>query len=196
MTGSYRGRPGASPVVAALYSSGVIRADHAVLDVGCGRGTDAVALAQWGVRDVCGIDLRSRDLSLAPRSGDVLYSREGARFGHAAIIPDGVNACLGQRMMLFRVNGHAATSAFFWATMSSSAVFRRAQAEVGGSASPHINVKAIRNFRVVRPPLALQRKYSDIYRHAVSARSRQLAGTMGSATLFASLVDRAFSGRL
>lgn len=53
----YPGRPGASPVVAALYAAKVIRPSHVVLDVGGGNGNDAVALAQWGVREVHVIDV-------------------------------------------------------------------------------------------------------------------------------------------
>ena len=40
-----------------------------------------------------------------PIAGDVVYCREGARFGNAARIPEHLSKkiCLGQRMMLFRV---------------------------------------------------------------------------------------------
>lgn len=40
---------------------------------------------------------------LKPESGDILYSREGGILGVACMIPPGVELCLGQRMMLFRV---------------------------------------------------------------------------------------------
>lgn len=39
---------------------------------------------------------------LAPKPGDVLFSREGAILGIACIIPDGLEVCMGQRMMLLR----------------------------------------------------------------------------------------------
>src|ERR1700674_1788104 len=35
--------------------------------------------------------------------GDILYSREGERFGIAACVPDGRRLCISQRMMVFRV---------------------------------------------------------------------------------------------
>src|SRR5258708_14062520 len=37
-----------------------------------------------------------------PMPKDVVYCREGARFGNAAMISAGKHVCLGQRMMLFR----------------------------------------------------------------------------------------------
>ena len=45
-----------------------------------------------------------RNARLIPQPGDVLYSREGAILGIACIIPEDLFVCLGQRMMLLRVN--------------------------------------------------------------------------------------------
>ena len=64
---SYGGRPGASPVVATLFAEGRIRRSHAVLDIGCGDGTDCIALALWGVHRVAGLDLHEGSLQKAER---------------------------------------------------------------------------------------------------------------------------------
>jgi type I restriction enzyme S subunit len=40
---------------------------------------------------------------LVPRSGDILYSREGERYGLAALVPNGSDLCISQRMMVFRI---------------------------------------------------------------------------------------------
>ncbi len=50
-----------------------------------------------------------------PRPKDVVYCREGARFGNAAIVPKGIQVCLGQRIMLFRAAYNVATPEFIWA---------------------------------------------------------------------------------
>jgi type I restriction enzyme S subunit len=133
---------------------------------------------------------------LRPEPGDVLYSREGERFGIGALIPDGVEACLGQRMMLLRAEQTVASPAYVWGTLNSAAIYRQAVAEVGGSTSPHVNVKAIRRFRVCRPPLPMQAKYSEVYSRAVALRERHLGAVGEAGELFSSLVQRAFSGQL
>lgn len=46
----------------------------------------------------------SRNKRLVPKAGDVLYSREGSILGIACIMPDGIEPCLGQRMMLLRAS--------------------------------------------------------------------------------------------
>jgi type I restriction enzyme S subunit len=40
------------------------------------------------------------------RAGDIVYGREGERWGFAATVPDRADLCLGQRMMQFRAAGH------------------------------------------------------------------------------------------
>jgi type I restriction enzyme, S subunit len=40
----------------------------------------------------------------AVNAGDIVYGREGERWGHAALVPQSDRYCLGQRMMQFRVN--------------------------------------------------------------------------------------------
>ncbi|HET6406018.1 MAG TPA: class I SAM-dependent methyltransferase [Candidatus Thermoplasmatota archaeon] len=52
---SYRGRPGLSPVSATLLASGLLGPGDLTLDVGCGDGTEALALAVRGV-PVVGVD--------------------------------------------------------------------------------------------------------------------------------------------
>jgi len=39
---------------------------------------------------------------LVPQPGDILYSREGGILGIACMIPEAVELCMGQRMMLIR----------------------------------------------------------------------------------------------
>lgn len=64
---AYAGRPGASPVVATLFAEQRIKPSDAVLDIGCGDGSDCIALASWGVRRVAGIDMDETAVETAER---------------------------------------------------------------------------------------------------------------------------------
>lgn len=52
---SYRGRPGLSPISATLLATGLLGPGDLTLDIGCGDGTESMALARRGVPTV-GID--------------------------------------------------------------------------------------------------------------------------------------------
>ena len=47
-----------------------------------------------------------------PITGDVVYCREGARYGNVGLIEPGMNICLGQRTMLFQAKDKVATSEY------------------------------------------------------------------------------------
>jgi type I restriction enzyme S subunit len=130
-----------------------------------------------------------------PAEGDVLYSREGERFGIGALLPSNTRVCLGQRMMLFRPDAKSVTSAFLWGLLNSGGVYHMANQLVGGSTSPHINVHDIRQFRVYKPPLDLQMTYEKTYLTAAACREKIIGvGTRECEALFNSLAQEAFGG--
>lgn len=96
-----------------------------------------------------------RNARLIPLPGDVLYSREGAILGIACIIPKDTYVCLGQRMMLFRTNERM-NSRFLMHYLNSPRVTSYVTTITGGSASPHINVGDIKNFKVPVPSIKQQ----------------------------------------
>lgn len=77
---AYAGRPGISPAVAALVAGNRIRPRHAVLDVGCGTGTDALLLASWGFARVVGVDPDARAVAVARRRAARAKPAERPRF--------------------------------------------------------------------------------------------------------------------
>lgn len=96
-----------------------------------------------------------RNARLIPLPGDVLYSREGAILGIACIIPKDTYICLGQRMMLFRTNERM-INRFLMHYLNSPRVTSYVTTITGGSASPHINVGDIKNFKVPVPSIKQQ----------------------------------------
>ena len=109
---------------------------------------------------------------LAPKAGDILYSREGERFGLAALVPPGVSLCISQRMMVFRIRPTQDSSFIMW-QLNSGHVYAQAAADVIGATSPHVNVERIKNFWIILPPLQEQKLIAD--RVAAECRALQLA---------------------
>ena len=131
-----------------------------------------------------------------PRVGDVIYCREGARFGNAARVTDDTQLCLGQRMMLLRPRVDRATTELLWAFLSSRAAYRQATRVLDGSASPHVNVRDIVAFQVPVPPLPLQCKFAAQVSVVERLKAAQRASLAKLDALFASLQHRAFRGEL
>ncbi|WP_237213006.1 restriction endonuclease subunit S [Falsiroseomonas oryziterrae] len=94
---------------------------------------------------------QERIARLRPREGDILYSREGERFGIAALVPPGIDLCLGQRMMMFRAREEHCSAYLMW-VLNSAPTLHQVQQQVFGATSPHINIGAIVNFVVPVPP--------------------------------------------
>ena len=100
---------------------------------------------------------------LRPQPGDIFYSREGARFGIAAPVPENVEVCLGQRMMHFRASADTDASYLLW-LLNSPIVRQQAITNIIGSASPHVNIGQIKQFKVLCPPLPHQRLLGKLSR--------------------------------
>lgn len=90
-----------------------------------------------------------RNVRLTPIPRDIIYSREGERYGLAACIPLGAEVCLGQRVMLFRP---IRSPEFVMWALNSNSCYKQAQQDVIGSTSPHVNVETIKNFALAWPP--------------------------------------------
>lgn len=97
---------------------------------------------------------------LQPKPGDVLYSREGERFGIAAPVPVGSNLCISQRMMVFRPKPTINSQFLVW-QLNCIHVILQASQDVFGSTSPHVNISTISNFRLFTPPYEEQIKIAN-----------------------------------
>ena len=95
-----------------------------------------------------------------PEMGDVVYTREGAILGIAAMIDRECNVALGQRSMLLSPNTAMCLPQFLSAAMNFESFLRKALGGVSGSASPHINVGDIKAFAIILPPMELQERFT------------------------------------
>lgn len=92
---------------------------------------------------------------MVPRVGDILYSREGERFGMAALVPPDTALCLAQRMMIFRPKPTQDSGYLMW-LLNSEAVYQQVKQETVGATSPRINIPTISNAWIPCPPLGEQ----------------------------------------
>ena len=95
-----------------------------------------------------------------PEKGDIVYTREGAILGIAAMIDRDCNVALGQRSMLLSPDTTKCLPQFLSVAMNFETFLRKALGGISGSASPHINVGDIKAFDIVLPPLELQRRFA------------------------------------
>lgn len=91
---------------------------------------------------------------------DIVYGREGERWGHAALVPESNKFCLGQRMMQFRPSQGMSAAYLMW-QLNSKSIRLQGEVDTVGATSPHVNVGTIRNYRLAVPPLEEQ--------HAIAA---------------------------
>jgi len=105
-------------------------------------------------------EFRKRIRRLPVLSDDIVYSREGERFGFAAMVPTGMSVCLGQRMMQFRVRSEWLPLFLMW-QLNGRFVYQQAALDTTGATSPHVNVETIRNFWLAEPPTPDQRAIAD-----------------------------------
>jgi type I restriction enzyme, S subunit len=92
---------------------------------------------------------------LEPTTGDILYSREGERFGIAACVPPGTRLCISQRMMVFRIRPEHNPLFVMW-ILNGPQTYAQAMQDIMGSTAPHINVSTIRNFVLALPSIREQ----------------------------------------
>ena len=131
-----------------------------------------------------------------PAPGDIIYCREGARFGSVARIPEGMTPCLGQRTMLLKANREVCTPDYLWSVMRSGFIADQAKRAVGGAASPHVNIRDIKKFPCLLPPIEVQKNFSRICSNLLKQREKITEQTQQAAQLFSALSQRAFRGEL
>lgn len=91
---------------------------------------------------------------------DVVYSREGERWGHAALVPQADLYALGQRMMQLRVC-ESICPEFFMFQLNSVATYRQGEVDTVGATAPHVNISTVINYCLMRPTMDEQKEISQ-----------------------------------
>ena len=102
---------------------------------------------------------RTRRLTLD--KDDIVYGREGERWGLACIVPKSNKYCLGQRIMQFRCNTKFLYPKYAMYALNSEPVYLQGVADTIGSTSPHVNISTICNYLLPVPALTEQKEIAD-----------------------------------
>jgi type I restriction enzyme S subunit len=140
-------------------------------------------------------EYKKRVNRLIPIEGDVIYGREGS-FGEAARVPANTNMSLGQRVMLFRPKPKVCNSVFLWALIRSDSIYFQALKKTSGSTVRHVNIKDIKKFKGICPPIELQNKFAQIAKKVEVMRQNQKQSQQEIDNLFNALMQKAFKGEL
>lgn len=129
------------------------------------------------------------------KEGDIIYGREGS-FGDAVIVPRNSNMSLGQRVMMIRPKEGKTNTIFLWFLLRSSKVYEQAIRMNTGSTVGHVNVKDIKNFDVVVPPIEIQDSFARKIEPIFSLSTYIHGSLQRLDSLFESCLQRAFNGEL
>ena len=102
---------------------------------------------------------RTRRLTLD--KDDIVYGREGERWGLACIVPESNKYCLGQRIMQFRCNTKFLYSKYAMYALNSEPVYLQGVADTIGSTSPHVNISTVCNYLLPVPALTEQKEIAN-----------------------------------
>lgn len=92
---------------------------------------------------VNGSDYLERIQRLKPQVNDIIYSREGERYGMAALVPPDIDLCLAQRVMMFRVHNQHSPHYIMWA-LNASCTYHQIRQDTVGATSPRVNIETIK----------------------------------------------------
>lgn len=132
-------------------------------------------------------------------NGDIVYAREGERWGHGALVPESRKFCLGQRMMQFRASEENSPGFLMW-QLNSINVYRQGEIDTVGATSPHVNVSTIRNFGLTNPPAVEQQEIAAFLEGQVSMSNSLIEEAEAATSLLkerrAALIAAAVTGKI
>ncbi|MBB1314187.1 restriction endonuclease subunit S [Aliivibrio sp. SR45-2] len=139
-----------------------------------------------------------RTSRLTPEAGDILYSREGT-VGIACQIPEGVELCLGQRMVVIRANERV-DAKYLTIVLNSDHILRIVRELTIGSTAPRVNMKVIRDYPIPVPDCIEQKEIVRLvdqyfaFADTIEAQVKKAQARVNNLTQ--SILAKAFRGEL
>ena len=151
---------------------------------------------KWHVTDE---DFRNWNRRQRPMPGDVILTRE-APMGNTCIIPEGLNVCLTQRLMLLRCNERFILNKYILHFLNSFLFQKQILELCRGLTTPHIRVQDAPKFKIPLAPRTDQYRVVsrlDSIQSKLDAIKRHQAETDAELdVLLPAVLERAFRGEL
>jgi type I restriction enzyme S subunit len=128
--------------------------------------------------------------------GDVLYTTVGATYGQAASVGRFTKFAFQRHLAHLKPDAKKIVPTFLGLIMQLPVVKRQADRWVRGVAQPTINLKELREFCIVLPPIELQRQFALRVTAVEKLKGSLRSSLVQLDALFASLQCRAFQGGL
>jgi type I restriction enzyme S subunit len=146
-------------------------------------------------------EYKRRTIRGEPQADDVVFVREGGGTGKCALVLPGQRFSLGQRVMMLRLNKEIVVPRFFLHQLLSPVIQEDQIAPLSkGSASPHLNIAALKRFSFRLPPLEKQQcitaELDELLAHVDALKRRQFETAAELGALLPSILDKAFKGQL
>ncbi|OOE92360.1 restriction endonuclease subunit S [Salinivibrio sp. AR647] len=127
--------------------------------------------------------------------GDIILSREGT-VGIAALVPESVEMCMGQRLVQVRANREFVLPEYLLYLLLFELEPKRITRLMAGSTSKHINVRDLKQLKILLPSIDLQKKFVEIMNKSKETTSSMVLFSSESVNSSLALSQKAFSGQL
>lgn len=146
-------------------------------------------------------EYQKRTIRGKPKPDDIVLVREGGGTGKVAIVAPNQRFSLGQRVMILRPDKERVLPQFFLYQLLSPLI---QEDQIGrlskGSASPHLNIGALRKFPMRIPSLQEQQEIvahlDDLQKQTHALTTLQAETSAELDALMPSILDKAFRGEL
>ena len=126
---------------------------------------------------------------------DILYTTVGS-YGNAALVRIKDKFCFQRHIAHIKPNSQKIHPEFLLGAMQSEGVRRQADRQVRGIAQKTLNLRELKKFKIIFPPLSKQEEYVTFRRKIERYLYKQKQAFENQNNLFNSLLQRAFRGEL
>ena len=129
------------------------------------------------------------------QANDIILSREGT-VGIAALVPEDVKMCMGQRLVQLRVDTEHVLPEYMLFLLLYELDPERISRVMAGSTSKHLNVKDLRKLKIMLPSIEKQRAFVTVFLQKMKMDKILNLATDEKKLTFNSLSQKAFAGEL